>query len=260
MFDLKGRVAAISGGALGIGAGVAKELAASGAAIAIGDVNDAAARATVAEIEKAGGKAAAFHLDVTSWDSAFAFVAQAEKTLGPIDILVNNAGVSKRAPFAEMTEEQWDRVLDVNLKGQFLLARAAIPGMIARNYGRIINMSSVCGKQGFPMFAHYCASKFGNIGFTQSLAKEYARTGITVNAVCPGSVETPLHEGIMGDMAAASGLTPEVAHEQFLSWAIPQGRLQTAQDIGRMVAYLASDFGVNMTGGTYHVDGGSVMD
>jgi meso-butanediol dehydrogenase / (S,S)-butanediol dehydrogenase / diacetyl reductase len=253
-----GRVAVVTGGGLGIGAEIARQLARGGARVAVTDVNCNAGSEVVASIVRDHGAAAFFEHDVTQWDSSFAMAEAVEAGLGPIDILVNNAGVSKRVPFLEMTENEWDRVLDINLKGQFLTARAVIPRMLARNYGRIVNMSSVAGKQAAPCFSHYSTSKFGVLGLTQSLAIEFAKTGITVNAVCPGIVDTPLHDQILDDIAKAGGLSIEDAVRAFHGF-IPQGRPQTAEDVARMVVFLASDMARNMTGGSYHVDGGIRM-
>jgi meso-butanediol dehydrogenase / (S,S)-butanediol dehydrogenase / diacetyl reductase len=257
--DLTSRVAVVTGGGMGIGAEIAKQLSRAGARVAVTDVDTKAGAEVVASIARDHGEAAYFEHDVTKWDSSFAMADAVEARLGPIDILVNNAGVSKRVPFLEMTENEWDRVLDINLKGQFLTARAVIPRMLVRDYGRIINMSSVAGKQAAPCFSHYSTSKFGVMGLTQSLASEFAKTGITVNAVCPGIVDTPLHDRILADIAKAGGLSIEDALRAFHGF-IPQGRPQTAEDVARMVVFLASDMARNMTGGSYHVDGGIRMN
>lgn len=259
MFDLNGKIAIVTGSAMGIGAEIAKELARHGATIAITDINPQAAEATLAAIEADGGIAKAFIHDVTNWDSCFAMAARVEQELGPISILVNNAGVSKRVPLTEMSEGEWDRLMDINLKGQFLTTRAVAPLMLERDYGRIVNLGSVVSKKGYPDFSHYCASKFGVMGFTQSVAAEFARTGVTVNMVCPGIVMTPLHDKIIEEMAQAASTTTEEALREFTS-NVPQARAQTPADIAHMVAYLASDYARNMTGGSYHVDGGMVMD
>ncbi len=259
MVDLEERVAVVTGAAAGIGAAIAETLGSSNAIVAVADIDLVAAGKVVDRIVSAGGRARAVKLDVTSWDSAFAMAAEVEAELGPVEILVNNAGVSKHVPLPEMSEAEWDRVLDINLKGQFLVTRSLIGGMIARDYGRIINLGSVCSKRGFADFSHYCASKFAVMGFTQSIAAEFAATGITANTVCPGIVMTPLHDGIIKEMAAASATPLDEAIRNFVS-LVPQGRPQMPADIGRMVAFLAASEAGTMTGGTYHVDGGMVMD
>ena len=259
MFDLKGRVAIVTGGGVGIGAAIAAKFAASGATVAIADVNEQNGKANADAIIALGGKAKSYELDVTNWEACQSFVKQVESELGPIDILVNNAGVSKLVAITEMTGEEWDRLFHINLKGQFAMVRATALGMIARKRGRIINMASVVSKQGFPKFSHYCASKFGVVGFTQSIAKELAPYDITVNAVCPGIVMTPLHHNIVQQMADEAGVSFDEAKKNFIG-NIPLGHPQEPEDIANMFAYLASDLSRNMTGGTYHVDGGQMMD
>ncbi|NKF23081.1 SDR family NAD(P)-dependent oxidoreductase [Solimonas marina] len=259
MLDLQNRVAVVTGAGNGIGAAIARELARRGAAVVIADIDVVAADQIAAEVIAGGGRAAVAEHDVTSWDSAFALAAFVEREFGAADIVVNNAGVSRRMPLTEMSEDEWDRVLDINLKGQFLTLRALVPQMIARGYGRVVNLSSVVGKMGYPNFSHYCTSKFGVIGLTQSLAMELIPHGITVNAVCPGIVMTPLHDRIVEEMAAADGLSFDEALRRFVS-NVPQGRPQQPLDVARMVAFLADEKAANMTGGSYHVDGGMVMD
>jgi NAD(P)-dependent dehydrogenase (short-subunit alcohol dehydrogenase family) len=258
-FDLKDRVAIVTGGGLGLGAAIAAKLAACGARVAIVDISAENAKATADAITKTGGIAKPFRHDVTDWDGAKDLVATVESALGPIEILVNNAGVSKLVPITEMTGEEWDRLFHINLKGQFAMASAVAPGMMARHHGRIVNMASVVSKQGYPKFSHYCSSKFGVVGFTQSIAKELAPYEILVNAVCPGIVMTPLHESVVEQMAHDANVRVETAKSNFVG-NIPLGRAQEAEDVANMVAYLCSDLARNMTGGTYHVDGGMMMD
>lgn len=260
MTELKDRIAIVTGGAVGIGAGIAEELAAQRARVVIADIDPAAAEQTIARIAQAGGEAIAIGHDVTNWDSAMRLGAEVVERFGRIDILVNNAGVSRRAPFDEMSEAEWDRVMDINVKGQFITSRGVIRAMLQADYGRIINIGSICSKKGFGAFAHYCASKFAVLGLTQSMAAEYAQTGITVNCVCPGILMTPLHDGIVEQMAAAAGVSVADAKSNFVGANVPQGRPQTPADVGRMVAFLASEKAMNVTGGSYHVDGGCVMD
>lgn len=259
MSNIKGQVAIVTGSAVGIGAAIAFELASQGAHVAIADINPQSAAQTLSLISAAGGIASTVHHDVTNWESCVRMVEEVERTLGAVSILVNNAGVSKRVPLLEMDEAEWDRVMDINLKGQFLTIRAVAPGMLKRQYGRIINLASVVSKKGYGNFSHYCSSKFGILGLTQSLAAEFATEGVTVNAVCPGIVMTPLHDKIVEEMAAAAGYSVEEAIRDFVA-NVPQKRPQTAQDIARMVVFLAAPEAVNMTGGSYHVDGGMVMD
>jgi NAD(P)-dependent dehydrogenase (short-subunit alcohol dehydrogenase family) len=259
MWNLGGKVAIVTGGGLGIGAAISEVLAAAGAKVAIADINPSTASATLKRISDSGNQAKVFEHDVTNWKSSFALIEAVEKEFGPIDILVNNAGVTKWQPFVEIAEADWDRVLDINLKGQFLAARAVVPGMIERRRGRIINLGSVTSKKGYANAIPYCISKFGVMGFTQGLAMELAPFDITVNTVCPGIVMTPLHDGLVDDMAKQRGVSFNQAKEDFVSW-VPLKRPQEPVDVANMVVYLASEFGRNLTGGTYHVDGGMVMD
>lgn len=255
MPDLRGRVAVVTGGGSGLGASHCVTLAGYGAAVAVADIDGAAARSVAGEVEAAGGRALAVDLDVTDWDSCQALVPVVEGALGPVDILVNNAGVSKRVPLVEMDEAEWDRLFDINAKGHFLVTRAVAPGMIDRRRGRIVNTSSVVGRQGYPNFSHYCASKFAIRGLTHSWAGELAPYDITVNAVCPGIVDTPLHERIVSQMADDADVAADDAKRDFHA-GIPLGRPQTPADISEMVAYLASDLARNMTGCSYDVNGG----
>ena len=245
MWNLHEKVAVVTGGGLGIGAAISEVLAAAGAKVAIADINPKTAAAIIQRITDAGNQAKIFEHDVTSWKSSFALVETVEKQLGTIDILVNNAGVTKWQPFVEIQEADWDRVLDINLKGQFLAARAVVPGMIKRRSGRIINLGSVTSKQGYANAIPYCISKFGTMGFTQGLAKELAPFDILVNTVCPGIVMTPLHDGLVEDMAKQRGVTFDQAKKDFVSW-VPLNRPQEPVDVANMVAYLASDYGRNL--------------
>lgn len=258
MSEFPNAVAIVTGGANGIGKAISKRLAAGGAKVAIADVNLAAAEALAAEITNEGGTATPFIVDVTKEASTKALAAAVEKDLGPITILVNNAGVSKRMPFLELEEAEWDRVLNINLKGQYLTLRAVLPYLLERDYGRVINIASIVGKFGVGEFAHYVVSKAGVLGLTRAVAAEFVRTGVTVNSVLPGIVETPLHDGILQEMADAASVPLDVAWEKFIGH-IPQGRPQEPADIANMVAFLANDAARNMTGGSYHVDGGAVM-
>src|SRR5439155_22435523 len=159
----------------------------------------------------------------------------------------------------DLPEAEWDRVVTVNLKGVFTTCRAVLPGMVERRSGRVVNIASILGKTGEQGFAHYSASKFGVIGLTQTIAAEMAAHGITVNSVCPGIVDTPMWADLYKDALAQSDqFSSEDDVRAFVVGRIPLGRTQPAEDIAEMVAVLASDLGRNMTGGSYHVDGGMV--
>ncbi len=245
----------MTGGASGIGAGIARVLASQGAAVAIGDL-DGEAAGTLAGKLPGGGKSLGVRLDVTDRDSSGRAVSEIEERLGPVDVLVNNAGVSSVAPFLDITDQDWDRLMNVNLHGVLIVTQRVLAAMRERRHGRVINISSMAGKEGLPNLAHYCATKFGVIGLTQSLAKEAAPYNITVNAVCPGVVRTPLWDdpatGILRDLDGEKGW------QAFVD-GIPLGRPQSADDIGHACAYLASDLAANITGEALNVSGGQQM-
>jgi meso-butanediol dehydrogenase / (S,S)-butanediol dehydrogenase / diacetyl reductase len=243
---LDGRTALITGAASGIGEGIARVLAREGAQLVLTDIAAERVEQLAAEL---GGRALVH--DVTRADSC----AEVAAAAGPVDVLVNNAGVSSGVAFTELTEEEFDRVCAVNLKGVFLTTRVFVGPMIARRSGTIVSISSMAGKEGLPLLAHYCATKFGVIGMTQSLAKELAPHDINVNAVCPGVVRTPLWEPLLDDLAATKGISRDAAWQEFVD-PIPLGRPQEPADIGEVVAFLASDRARNMTGQAINVTGG----
>ncbi len=246
MGSLDGRTALVTGAGSGIGAGIARVLAREGAELVLTDLDLASVQALADEL---GGRA--LRHDVTDRLSC-AEVAQAA---GHVDVLVNNAGVSSGVAFLELTEEELDRVIAVNLKGAFLTTQAVVGPMIERRSGSIVSISSMAGKEGLPLLSHYCATKFGVLGMTQSLAKELAPHDVRVNAVCPGVVRTPLWEPLLDDLAASRQITREAAWQEFVD-PIPLGRPQEPSDIGEAVAFLASDRARNMTGQGINVTGG----
>jgi NAD(P)-dependent dehydrogenase (short-subunit alcohol dehydrogenase family) len=248
---MHGKVALVTGGASGIGAGIARVLAATGGRVAVADLDEDAAAAVAADLSGLGVR-----LDVTDRASTDAAVSRVEAELGPVDVLVNNAGISNVAPFCEITDADWDRLMGVNLRGVFIVTQRVLPSMLKRRSGRIINISSMAGKEGLPNLAHYCATKFGVIGLTQSLAKEVADRDVTVNAVCPGVVRTPLWDD--PDTGILRELDGENGWQMFVS-GIPLGRPQSAEDIGHACAYLASDAAANITGEALNVSGGQQM-
>lgn len=258
MEDLKGKVAVVTGAGMGIGRGIATVLANHGATVVCTDVRRPAASEAAASIVSRGGQALALVHDVTNWDSTQGVVAEALKIYGQIDILVTNAGVSKSVPFHELDVAEWDRVNDVNIKGVFISCRAVIPHMISRRYGKIVNISSMVGKEGIPLFVHYCASKFAVIGLTQALAKEVARHNINVNAVCPGVVRTPLWDPLLQQLSKNKNISEEEAWGEFVG-GIPFKRPQEPEDIGEAVAFYASDRARNITAAAENVSGGQMI-
>jgi NAD(P)-dependent dehydrogenase (short-subunit alcohol dehydrogenase family) len=255
---LAGKVAVITGGGSGIGAAICRTFAAEGAAVAVTDIDRAAAEAVAAGIRAGDGAVEAWAFDVADAAGAENAAGEIEARLGPIAIWVNNAGVSFIVPFLECTRATWELTQRVNLTGAFVGCQAAVRRMLPRRQGSIINMSSQSGRQGNSHYAAYCASKFGIIGLTQSLAVEFASQGIRVNALCPGVVFTPLWDSMMADYAAKRKMAPE-AVRPYLESKIPMGRLCTPEDVARAAVFLASDESAYITGQALNVNGGGVM-
>ena len=253
--ELKGKVAIVTGSASGIGKGIAERFAAEGAMVGIADINIDLAKETA---EKISNSAVAVGVDVCDKKSMDAMVAEVEKKLGPVDIFVNNAGVSYITAFLECSEELWDKTIRINLKGAFNGCQAALRSMLPHKKGVILNMSSQSGKSGNSHYAAYCASKFGVIGLTQSLAVEFAAEGIRVNALCPGVVFTPLWDNMIGDYAKKRDMKPEEV-KPYLESKIPMGRLCTPEDIAETAVFLASDKAAYITGQAINISGGTIM-
>lgn len=245
--DLNGRVALVTGGGRGIGRAVALKLASSGADIAVSDILTAEAAAVAEEVKALGRQAVALTADVSISEDVTRMVAEAKEALGKVDILVNNAGIARDGLLLRMTDEDWDKVIAVDLRSVFLCTRAVLRDMTRQRWGRIINISSVSGLAGNPGQANYAAAKAGIIGFTRTIAKEMASRSITVNAIAPGLIDT--------------GLAHELTEQQrqaFVS-GIPMGYLGTAEDIAGAVAFLASTDAGYITGQVLAVDGGMVL-
>ncbi|MCC7353118.1 MAG: SDR family oxidoreductase [Anaerolineae bacterium] len=255
---LAGKVAMVTGGGSGIGAEICRHCAREGALVAVTDVRQEAAEQVAAEICQAQGHALAWACDVADRNAVEAAAEGVEKELGPLAIWVNNAGISRIVPFLECSDELWDLTLRVNLKGTFIGCQVALRRMLPRRRGVILNMSSQSGKSGSSHYAAYCASKFGIIGLTQSLAIEFAQHGIRVNALCPGVVFTSLWDGQLEDYARKRNLSPEEV-KPYLEARIPLGRLCTPQDVAAAAVFLVSDEAAYITGQALNVSGGSVM-
>jgi 2-hydroxycyclohexanecarboxyl-CoA dehydrogenase len=247
-----GRAALVTGGAGGIGAAVCRVLAARGWAVAVTDRDAAGAERLAAAIAAGGGTAAGFALDVTDDARIPAVVHAAEARLGALGLLVNNAGWDHLQPFVENEPALWDRLIAVNLRGPIHVTRAVLDGMIARSGGRIVVVSSDAGRVGSMGETVYAACKAGLVGFTKSLAREVARYGITVNAVCPGPTETALLDEVRRSERGAK-IMAAVAR------SIPLGRLGAPADVAEAVAYFASDGADYVTGQVLSVSGGLTM-
>jgi 3-oxoacyl-[acyl-carrier protein] reductase len=247
MADLQGRIALVTGAAQGIGRAIALELTKAGATLALADINEVKLAQVAAEIEALGGAAAAFRLDVSNQESIEAGAKAVLERFGKVEILVNNAGITRDELMMKMKRSDWDLVLAINLTGPFLLTQALLRQMIKNRWGRIINMASVVGRAGQAGQVNYAASKAGLIGLTRSLAREVASRGITVNAVAPGYIETPM-TAVLDEKVSAAMLA-----------SIPLGRRGTDFDVAQVVAFLASDAAAYITGHVLDVNGGMFM-
>lgn len=247
MVDLQGKVAIVTGGGKGIGAAISKELAKNGVKVVINyNSSIQAAEALVSEIKNNGGDALAVQADVSKLEDAKKLVIAAVETFGQLDILVNNAGITRDRSFKKLTETDWKNVIDVNLNSVFYTVSSALEHLTQSDSGRIINISSIIGQTGAFGQSNYSAAKSGMIGFTKSLALELARTSVTVNAICPGFIETDMVSEI-----------PDSIREQIIS-KIPQKRFGHAEEIAKGVLYLCKD-GAYITGQQLNINGGLYM-
>ncbi len=252
---LEGKVAVVTGGARGIGEGICREFAKEGAQVVVLDLDEAVARGMASEL---GEKSLSFSCNVAKKDEVESVVAAIHASCKKIDIWVNNAGVSYIVPSLECTEATWRKTIDINLTGTFWCCQAATKIMSEQKSGVILNMSSQSGKTGNSHYAAYCASKFGIIGLTQSLAVEFASHGIRVNTLCPGVVFTPLWNDMISDYAAKRDMQINEV-KPYLESKIPLGRLGKTTDIAKLAVFLASDDATYITGQAINVSGGAVM-
>jgi 2-hydroxycyclohexanecarboxyl-CoA dehydrogenase len=249
--DLSAKVAVVTGAGRGIGAAIAAELASGGAAVAIWDVDGAGAAATASRLAaEHGGKAIGVAVDIRDRQSVDGAVAEVERQLGPIDVLVNNAGIDVIKPFLDSSEDEWDRIISVNLKGTILCCHRVAAGMAERGRGAIVNIGSDAGRVGSSGEAVYSATKGGVIAFTKTLARELAAKGVRVNCVCPGPTDTAL-------LAQVAEVSQKLYDS--LARAIPLRRIGQPNDIAPAVAFLASDAAGFITGQTLSVSGGLTM-
>ena len=252
---LNGKTALITGGGRGIGRAIALAFAREGARIAV------AAR-TAEQVEQVateiGDNAIALVCDVSNSDSVTRMFAETRKRLGDPNILVNNAGVAESATLVNTTDEFWHRHLAINLSGTFYCTRAAMPAMLKNKWGRVINIASIAGKHGAPYIAAYSASKHGVLGLTRSIGLEVATSGVTVNAICPGYVDTEMVSRGVDRIVTTTGRTAEQALDS-LTKLNPQNRLITSEEVAAVALLLASDEGRGINGQGINIDGGSVL-
>jgi NAD(P)-dependent dehydrogenase (short-subunit alcohol dehydrogenase family) len=265
--DLKiqDKIAMVTGGGNGIGRAICLCLAAEGAKVVVVDLNNNEAQKVTQEIKSSGGDALALACDATNPDDVDMIVQKTVAEYGTVDILVNNVGGGFGTGFLSKTFiTEWDKTIEINLKSAFLCCRAVAQVMIKNKKGRIINMSSVSGRQGEPLIGAYCAAKFGVVGLTQVLAKELARFDITVNCVCPGYVFTPgwekLAQSLKDAHASLAAKSLEEIFETRVKSVTPLGRPQTGEEIAALVAYLASEEARSITGQSISIDGGIFMN
>ena len=258
MREFEGRVTLVTGAGSGIGRVVAREFARSGAQVIVTDVALEGAQETAEEIGRLGAEAVVRCMDVTSDAEVMATVAELSAAVGSITLLINCAGVSSMAPFLELTEQDWDMNMNVNAKGVFLVTREVMRSMVAHREGCVVSIASAAGKEGTSLLAHYSASKWAVLGLTQSVAREVARFGVRVNAVCPGCVRTPMQDREVIWEGALRGMDPEDVRQNYIDHT-PLGRLCEPEDVADVIHFLCSDKARFMTGQAVNVTGGIVL-
>ena len=251
---LAGRRALVTGAGRGIGRAVALALSGPGVHLALASRTRAEVEAVALEARGRGATAAAFVCDVARPESVRALFAEA----GPVDVLVNAAGVAPSAPLAKTSDEQWRSAMETNLDGTFYCLRAALPGMMERGFGRVVNLASIAGKTGYPYIAAYAASKHGVLGLTKVAALEAAGRGVTVNAVCPGYVDSPMTDASVARIVEKTGM-PAGEVRKRLEGMSPQNRLVTTGEVAALVVFLCGDDARGINGQALSVDGGTVV-
>lgn len=256
---LSQRIAVVTGGGRGIGAATARSLAANGASVVVSARSVDEIEAVAEELRSAGARAIAIPCDVSSPEQILALRDRATEEFGrPADILVNNAGIADSRPLKAVTVDYWDHLFAVNVRGVMLCTQAFLPGMTAAGWGRVVNVASIAGKMGAPYISAYSASKHAVIGFTRSIAGEVATQGVTVNAVCPGYVDTDMASQSVERIMAKTGISLEQAM-QHLEGASPQRRLMTAEEVAFVVLGLCHDLARGINGQSVIIDGGAVQ-
>jgi len=249
MFNLKDKIALVTGARRGMGKSHAIALASQGAKVVVTDIDEKECQTVVDEIKSKGGEAIVFKLDVSNKAEVNAVFDKVVKQYGRLDILVNNAGIYQSKLALEITEEDWDRMIDIDLKGEFLCAQRAAKEMAKNKWGRIINIASIASGGvgvGISGGCHYTAAKGGVIGMTETMAVEWAPLGINVNAIGPGAIDTPM---------VSSAQIPEEAMKQMMA-GVPLKRIGKSEEVSAMVVFLASEEASYVTGATFYVDGG----
>ena len=247
----QGRVAVVTGGAAGIGLSISQRLARDGFAVAIIGRTEDTTEAAAADIVAAGGEAKGYFADVANREQVDAAIAAARKELGPVSVVVANAAVAPQKAFLDMTLEEWNNVIEINLTGTFNTVQSCLPDLVDAGWGRVVLISSSSAQRGAPRMAHYAASKGGQLALTKALAVEYAKAGVTVNTVVPSSIDTPSVQ-----KKRAAGTIPSA---EDMAKYIPVGRVGTGEDIAGAVSYLVSDDTSYVTGQTISVNGGSFI-
>jgi len=254
---LAGRGAVVTGGGRGIGRAIAQALAARGAAVLVAARSEVEIAGVAAALRDTGAEAYAVRCDVTDEGAVERLAAEAAERLGDVDILVNNAGASLAQPVHRLTLAQWRDALDVNATGPFLCTRAFLPGMVERGRGRVVTVASVAGISGAPYIAAYAAAKHAAVGFVRAVAAEVAASGVTVNAVCPGYVDTGMTRATIDRIVEKTGRAEEEARAAILERS-PQGRLITPEEVAAAVAFLCSEEARGITGEALILDGGGL--
>lgn len=255
---LAGRGAVVTGGGRGIGAAVARALAAAGAYVIVAARTEAEVEQVARELTEAGHRAAPMTCDVSSERDVTALARRAEEVLGAVDVLVNNAGTASSAPFPRLSLAEWNRLLAVNATGTFLCTRALLPGMVDRGWGRVVNVASVAGLKGERYVTGYTAAKHAVVGLTRALAAEVASHGVTVNAVCPGYVNTPMTDATLRHISEKTGRSLDEARAAVLA-TNPQGRLIEPGEVARAVLGLCDEAAGGINGQAIVIDGGGLL-
>ena len=258
MLDLTGRVAVVTGGSRGIGRATALALAASGADVAVVARSRSELEETAEAVRRAGRRSEAFVCDVSLRGDVEKTLEQVRASLGDPLILVNNAGIAAGAKLADTTDELWERTLRVNATAAFYWTRAVMPLMLQAGWGRVINVASIAAKAAAPYMVAYAASKHALLGLTRAVSSEVAAKGVTVNAICPGYVDTPMTEGSIENIHARTGRSAEQA-KKILEGFSPQGRLMTAEEVAGIAAFLCTEEARGINGQGIVLDGGGVQ-